>query len=205
MIASSTIAYGSVTTPLIGADLMANLVMKYLSEGQSIGTAFCKAKVDFVREMNLRQGYLDGEDQKTLISFILYGDPLVAYDPYQALSKSVAREKDHPQVKTVVDQAYDSAKSTAVSATAIARAKEMAKAYLPGIEYAEVHVSRQHVRVDNQRFPAGASGKMITSRQSSRTVVSFSKQISFDQHVHRQYARVTLDQQGKVVKMAISR
>jgi hypothetical protein len=205
MIASSTVAYGSVNTPLIGADLLANLVMKYLSEGQTVGYAFSKAKVDFVREMNLRQGYLDGEDQKTLISFILYGDPLVAYDPYEAMSKSVLREKDHPQVKTVVDQACDSMKSTAVSAAAIAKAKEMAKAYLPGIEYAEVRVSRQHVRQDNRQFPGVAGGKVTTARHSSRTVVSFSKQVTFDQHVHRQYARVTLDQQGKVVKLAISR
>jgi hypothetical protein len=206
MIASSTVAYGSVTTPLIGADLLANLVMKYLSEGQTIGYAFSKAKVDFIREMNLRQGYLDGEDQKTLISFILYGDPLVAYDPFSAMSKSVAREKDHPQVKTVIDQAYDEAKSTSVSVTAIAKAKEMAKAYLPGIEYAEVRVSRQHVRLDNRSIPMNTAGSKISAaRQSSRTVVSFSKQITFDQHVHRQYARVTLDQQGKVVKMAISR
>jgi hypothetical protein len=205
MIGSSTVAYGSVNTPLIGADLMANLVMKYLNEGQAIGVALCKAKVDFVREMNLRQGYLDGEDQKTLISFILYGDPLVAYDPYQAMSKSLTREKDHPQVKTVVDQAYDNAKSTSISAAAIAKAKESVKEYLPGIDFAEVRVSRQHVRVDNQRFPASSAAKANGNRQSSRTVVSFSKQITFDQHVHKQYARVTLDQQGKVIKMAISK
>jgi hypothetical protein len=121
------------------------------------------------------------------------------------MSKSVLREKDHPQVKTVVDQACDSTKSTPVSAAAIAKAKDMAKAYLPGIEYAEVRVSRQHVRQDNRQFPGVAGGKVTTARHSSRTVVSFSKQITFDQHVHRQYARVTLDQQGKVVKLAISR
>jgi hypothetical protein len=184
---------------------MANLVMKYLNEGQAIGVALCKAKVDFVREMNLRQGYLDGEDQKTLISFILYGDPLVAYDPYQAMSKSLAREKDHPQVKTVVDQAYDNTKSTSVSAAAIAKAKESVKEYLPGIEFAEVRVSRQHVRIDNQRYPTSSVAKANGNRQSSRTVVSFSKQITFDQHVHKQFARVTLDQQGKVIKMAISK
>ena len=122
------------------------------------------------------------------------------------MSKSVTREKDHPQVKTVIDQAYDEAKSTSVSVTAIARAKEMAKAYLPGIEYAEVRVSRQHVRLDGRQYPVNPAGKgSANAHQSSRTVVSFSKQITFDQHVHRQYARVTLDQQGKVVKMAISR
>lgn len=202
MIASTTIAYGSVTTPLIGGDLLANLVMSYLSKGLAIGAAFCKAKVDFVREMNLRQGYLDGEDQKTLISFVLYGDPLVAYDPYAAMKSTYAREKNHPVVKTVVDQALDEAKTSAVSARAIASAKEMVRDYLPGIEYAEVRISQQHVRVNGA---VQARSKASAEHAASRTVVSFSKQVTFDHHIHRQFARVTLDAQGKVVKMAISR
>ncbi len=204
MIASTTIAYGSVTTPLIGGDLLANLVMGYLAKGLSIGAAFCKAKVDFVREMNLRQGYLDGEDQKTLISFVLYGDPMVAYDPYKAMKNVYSREKNHPVVKTVVDQALDEAKTTTISAKAIANAKEMVRDYLPGIEYAEVRISQQHVNVNGLSHSRIAS-KGNGERPSSRTVVSFSKQVSFDHHIHRQYARVTLDGQGKVIKMAISR
>jgi hypothetical protein len=206
MIASTTIAYGSVTTPLIGGDLLGNLVMKYLVEGQPVGTALLKAKVDFVREMNLRQGYLDGEDQKTLISFTLFGDPLVAYDPYQVSTKNITREKDHPVVKTVVDQEMDEAKTSPISAKAIASAKQLASQYLPGIEYAEVHISSQHVRVNGNISAAnGSHGKSTSPQQSSRMVVSFSKQVNFDQHIHRQYARVTLDQQGKVIKLALSR
>jgi hypothetical protein len=100
----------------------------------------------------------------------------------------------------------DEAKSSPISAKAIANAKEVASHYLPGIDYAEVHISRQHVRVNNSTQVNGASqSKSNTARQSSRVVVSFSKQVSFDQHIHRQYARVTMDQQGKVVKLAISR
>ena len=206
MIASSTIAYGSVTTPLIGADLLANIVMKYLVDGCPIGTAFLKAKVDFVREMNLRQGYLDGEDQKTLISFILYGDPLVSYDPYQVSTKiSVLREKDHPIVKTVIDQSMDEMKSSPISAKAIANAKATVSQYLPGIEYAEVHISKQHVRTNNALPTMNGQAKGGHQQQASRMVVSFSKQVNFDQHIHKQFARVTMDQQGKVIKLAISK
>lgn len=206
MIASTTIAYGSVTTPLIGGDLLAYLVMKYLVTGLPIGTAFMKAKVDFVREMNLRQGYLDGEDQKTLISFVLYGDPLVSYDPYQVSSKkSIIREMDHPVVKTVVDQSMDEMKSSPVSARAIASAKAMVSQYLPGIEYAEVHISKQHVRVNNNLPGANHGQAKGGQQQASRVVVSFSKQVNFEKHIHRQYARVTMDQQGKVIKLAISK
>ena len=63
-----------------------------------------QAKVDLVREMNRRQGYLDGEDQKTLISFVLYGDPLATYDGFRARGKAVHRTKDHMKVKVVPDQ-----------------------------------------------------------------------------------------------------
>ncbi|MPN57929.1 hypothetical protein SDC9_205625 [bioreactor metagenome] len=80
----------------------------------------------------------------------------------------------------------------------------MVRDYLPGIEYAEVRISQQHVKVGSGTQPRVA-GKSSGDRPASRTVVSFSKQITFDHHIHRQFARVTLDSQGKVVKMAISR
>jgi len=196
VIASSTIAYGSVNTPLIGADLIGYFVLKYLSEGQTIGNALLKARVDFVREMNRRQGYLDGEDQKTLISFILYGDPLIAYDPYQGSAKSIAREMNVPVVKTVCDRTSFDEKSTGNVPGMISRAKELVKDYLPGIEYAEI-------KVQNQQARAVAGGKAAT--QPKRVVVSFSKQINQAERVHKQFAKVTLDQQGKMVKLAVSR
>jgi len=76
LVCSTGISYGSITSPLIGADLLGNLFWKYLKEGYSTGESLMKAKIDLVHEMNRRQGFLDGEDQKTLISFVLYGDPL---------------------------------------------------------------------------------------------------------------------------------
>ncbi len=103
IVGSTTISYGSVTTPLIGADLIGYLVLKNLRDGLSIGSALLKAKVEFVREMNRRQGYLDGEDQKTLISFVLYGDPLVAYDENQAMKKVMPRDMSRPVIKTISD------------------------------------------------------------------------------------------------------
>jgi hypothetical protein len=72
----------------------------------------------------------------------------------------------------------------------------MARDYLPGIENAEVRVRNQHY---NQR-----NGKK-TTQQSGRVVVSFSKQVKQAEHIHRQYARVTLDKQGKMVKFSVSR
>jgi len=196
VIASSTISYGSVNTPLIGADLIGYLVMKHLVEGLPVGNAFIKAKVEFVREMNRRQGYLDGEDQKTLISFILYGDPLITYDPYQNAPKTLGRESALPVVKTICDRTVFEEKSASVAPKMISAAKDLVKDYLPGIEYAEVRIQHQQARMI-------ANGKNLS--QPKRVVVSFSKQVNQVDKIHKQYATVTLDQEGKMVKLAVSR
>ncbi len=207
LVGSTTISYGSVTTPLIGADLLGYLMMKYLRDGVNLGMAFTYAKVDFVSEMNRRQGYLDAEDQKTLISFVLYGDPLVAYDPYQAMKKSMNREKLHPVAKTVTDYTEVEAKSIAIPQEAMTRAKAMVREYLPGIEYAEVKISHQMLHGANSAHQAaGSAGSSTrTSRQANRVIVTFSKQVDALDKSRHQYARVTMDNRGKVVKLAVSR
>ncbi|MCX6054521.1 MAG: C25 family cysteine peptidase [Chloroflexi bacterium] len=202
IIASTTIAYGSVTTPLIGADLMGYLIMKNLHDGLPVGVSFIKSKVEFVREMNRRQGYLDAEDQKTLISFVLYGDPLVSYDPYQAMTKTLGRESTPPIIKNICDRVEFEDQNEGVAPKMISQAKTLVKDYLPGIEYAEVKINHQNVRYDH----ASSDGKKGGSpRQPKRVVISFSKQMSHADVVHRQFAKVTLDQQGKMIKLAVSR
>jgi len=104
VVASTVIAYGSVTSPLIGADLLGFLFWRYLREGYTTGEALVQAKIDFVREMNRRQGFLDGEDQKTLLSFVLYGDPMVRYTDSSYGSKTAGRSKTHLSVRTVCDR-----------------------------------------------------------------------------------------------------
>jgi len=204
MISSTTISYGSVTTPLIGADLVGYLILKNLRDGLSVGSALVKAKVEFVREMNRRQGYLDGEDQKTLISFVLYGDPMVAYDPYQAMKKAAPRDLNHAVVKTISDSMVLDKRTEELAPKMIAQAKNLVKEYLPGIEYAEVRIRNQQVNGPGSHV-AGKNHVKAGYSQSGRVVVSFSKQVTQSEHVHRQYARVTLDKEGKMVKLAVSR
>ncbi|HOV07465.1 MAG TPA: DUF2815 family protein [Anaerolineaceae bacterium] len=203
-IGSTTISYGSVTTPLIGADLLGYLILKNLRDGLSIGSAFTKAKVEFVREMNRRQGYLDGEDQKTLISFVLYGDPLVAYDPHKAALKGMPRDLYHPVVKTISDSSLPEKVAEGADPKMIAQAKNLVKPYLPGIEYAEVRIRNQQVPGwDVQR--SGKHKNQSRTSVNGQVVVSFSKQVTLREKVHKQYARVTLDKAGKMVKLAVSR
>ena len=88
-VGSTCISYGSVTTPLIGADLLGITSGGYVQDGISTGEALMRAKIELVREMNKRQGYLDGEDQKTLISFVHYGDPFMCKDSDEPLKKVI--------------------------------------------------------------------------------------------------------------------
>ena len=76
LVGSTVMSYGSISTPLNAADLLGTAFWKYLKDGIPVGDALRRAKIHLAREMHKRQGYLDGEDQKTLISFVLYGDPL---------------------------------------------------------------------------------------------------------------------------------
>ncbi len=198
LIASTTIAYGSVTTPMIGADLLGYLTFMNLKKGLAVGPAFSKAKVEFVREMNRRQGYLDGEDQKTLISFVLYGDPLAAYDHQESIGKTYSRDTLRPVVKTVCDRIEINSESFAAAPRMVSQAKEMVSVYLPGIEYAEVRINQQNVK----REKSMNSG---TTNIPERVVVSFSKQVNLTDHTHRQFAHATLDKQGKLIKLMVSR
>jgi hypothetical protein len=80
VVGSTSTCYGSISSPLIAADLLGRVYWGLISEGYLVGEALRRAKLYLAREMHQRQGFLDGEDQKTLISFVLYGDPLA--QPY---------------------------------------------------------------------------------------------------------------------------
>jgi hypothetical protein len=72
---STTIAYGPVEPPLSEADLLVKYFLEYAKQGLSLGESFKNAKIDFARKALRRQGFLDDDDQKTLLQFVLYGDP----------------------------------------------------------------------------------------------------------------------------------
>ncbi len=208
VVGSTCISYGSITTPLIGADLLCYLFWKYLNEGFTAGEALLKAKVDMAKEMNRRQGFLDGEDQKTLISFVLYGDPLVQRSDQATRRKGISRPLDHPLIPTICDRQETNSIPEIVSRDVLREVKQMVEAYLPGLEEAEVVVSQERSHCDGNTHScptAQMNGKTQSTRDSERVVVTISKKVRVAQSVHRHYARATLNSQGKLVKLAVSR
>jgi hypothetical protein len=50
-----------------------------------------------------------------------------------------------------------------------------------------------------------ANAKHNAKVKSHRNVVTLSKNFERAHHIHKQYARLTLDEQGNIVKMVVSR
>lgn len=207
-VGSTCIAYGSVGTPLIGADLLGNQFWKGMSKGLTAGEALMQAKVDLVQEMNQRQGFLDGEDQKTLISFVLYGDPLIASTALKADTKRILRKRVHPAVKTVCDRQEDAKEAQRIPPAVLREIKRSVEGYLPGLEDADFIVSEGRLQCEDEGQACSAAQpdfKMAQNSSSERAVVTISKQVKFAQKVHHHYARVTLNAKGQPVKVALSR
>lgn len=212
VVGSTVTAYGSVAPPLIAADLLASHFWKFITQGFTSGIALQKAKIQLAREMNARQGYLDGEDQKTLISFLHFGDPLASPSTAERReSKSAADSRHVPaEVNTVTDRAN---LTTDIPSATLMHVKHVVKRYLPGMEDAEMVLSteQQVSRGEGQSGdPAQFGGKQVRSETlGQRQVVTLSKKLEIPQNggktVHRHYARVTFDKSGKMVKLAVSR
>jgi tetratricopeptide (TPR) repeat protein len=209
VIGSTVTSYGSISTPLIAADMLGQDFWQFLQEGFPVGESLRRAKIHLAQEMHTRQGYLDGEDQKTLISFVLYGDPLAQPVAMHKLPKAVMRTvRPLPQVKIICDRPDTPGTSEPISTDVIAHIKNIVSQYLPGMQGAQLVLSHEHNDCDckGHNCPTGQLGKKTRPEHDPlRSVVTLSKSIEQAQHTHQRYARLTLDKQGKIVKIAVSR
>ena len=212
-IGSTCVAYGSVSSPLIGADLLGNLFWRFLEEGYCSGEALMKAKIEFVQEMNKRQGFLDGEDQKTLLSFVLYGDPLLEVNDRSSKAVKSIRPKSQPDVMTMCDCENLEPVNLEIPKEKLIEVKGIVEKYLPGFSETSVHISQQQlyittqVRSDKKKQSDYETGKPSVKKVSGKEqmVLTFHKEVLSTRNIHHHYARAKVNEQGKVIKLAISR
>ena len=74
-VGSTATSYGSIGLPLGGADVLVDHLLTNLRRGHPVGRALLLARDGLGRSAALAQGYLDPDDAKTLLSFVLLGDP----------------------------------------------------------------------------------------------------------------------------------
>lgn len=214
VVGSTCISYGSLSIPLSSADLLGRVFWNLLQEGFAAGESLRRAKIHLTREMHRRQGFLDAEDQKTLISFVLFGDPLA--QPFQAkVSPKITPHlsDDAVPVPTVCERSCDGEVGSSVSLETISHLKSIVAQYLPGMSDAKVSIFHEHQKCSNLCSRCGSDKQCCLSQSTSknqapfksqRRVVTLSKNSEQSQQTHRQYARLTLDERGKIVKMVVS-
>ncbi|HEX7556543.1 MAG TPA: C25 family cysteine peptidase, partial [Leptolinea sp.] len=208
VVGSTSTSYGSVTTPLIGADLLGYHFLKYLVEGMASGEALYHARIDFIQEMQKRQGYLDGEDQKTLISFVMYGNPFATIRSGKKNPKTIHRDKMASEVCPVCTKDFDEELPKRMGDETMAKIKQAVEPYLPGMNSAQIHYSRIHTECNGKNHTCPTSEIHLNSKSHARSgkmVVSISKSVDSANRTHSHFARVTLDGKGKLVKLSVSR
>ena len=219
VVGSTCISYGSVGSPLIAADLLGRLFWNFLNEGYMAGEALRRAKWYLAHEMHRRQGYLDSEDQKTLISFVLYGDPLAQPYPSRRASKAPAQAASLPQPIQAACGRNLETPGTTIPPQVLARVRQVVSHYLPTMTDANITISQERPACTASCQACTGSGECLAQQSNSpnnagakarhkiqqHQVVTLSKQTEQAAVIHKQYARLRLDPSGKVLKIVVSR
>jgi hypothetical protein len=177
----------------------------------SIGEALRQAKLKLATEMHRRQGYLDGEDQKTLISFILYGDPLFSIESISRKNhdKNILRKSARPaQMKTACALGDPVLEPDDLEPIVLSKVRSIVSSYLPGMSDAvcRIHPQRYTCNGMDHMCPTHQlSMNKVPQRIQSTLVVTLSKQVPDGKHHHPHFARLTLDENGTILKLAVSR
>ena len=211
VVGSTKVSYGSIAPPLLAADLIGKYFWEGLKAHLTAGEALKHAKVSLAREMQRRQGYLDGEDQKALISFVLYGDPLLPITGRRgrmsigALSKSLC--------PPIICGGEADAVQTVVSDELVASVKGRIESSLPHMTHARVRA--KPVGACQETAPATTvhsyKGGGPGSRRG-RWALTLEKDILVEGDAGRrghlplhQVVKVIVDESGHILRMAISR
>jgi Flp pilus assembly protein TadD len=211
LVGSTTVAYGGLSVPLVGVDLLGHLFWQHIVSGHSSGEALRQAKLGFASQVQRRQGYLDGEDQKTLASFLLLGDPLLTPLPLSTslparLETLSGRRKTAAVSETLVLGQGTCRADTDVPCEQLERVQAFVAHTLPEMADASVHLSHPGAR---QRTcpgePCKEAKRLVSSQLNSPLRVSLSKTLPYDGRQGVQVVHVTVDSEGKILKLAVSK
>lgn len=214
VVGSTRIAYGALGTPLIGADLIGKFFYSHLNKGIPIGETLRRSKIGLAQTMNSRQGFLDGEDQKALLSFVLFGDPLLKGPkmiPNNSLGlpKSIQIQASHVHnIQAACAKSHNACTKAMDNPEALEQVRAMVSHYLPGMENSDYSVRKPHIGCDGNDHSCiaqHAHSKTITT-DLDQLIYSTKRVINCNNHQNKQYAHATVhNKSGKIIKLAVSR
>jgi hypothetical protein len=211
VVGSTKVSYGSIAPPLLGADLIGRYFWEGLRARLTAGDALKYAKVNLAREMQQRQGYLDGEDQKALISFVLYGDPMLPIMTVQSRAPMVALRKS--LCPPIICGRDADVNDGAVSDELVASVKGRIETSLP-------HMAHARVRAKSLGFCPGvaptSAPHLATGARSGpgrgRWALMLEKDVPVEGDAGKrarlplhQVVKVVIDENGHILKMAVSK
>ncbi len=206
-VGSTVISYGVSVPPLTDADLLGLLFWQELLQGRPLGDALLQAKLDFTQEMYRRQGYLDGDDMKTLLEFVLYGDPLAAVEAVLAPKVVPAVPEAVPTPPVLCEKPARRVALHQLSDDLVDRVRRSIVWLQQDPEIGLMQVTLRagcsgegcngHCKVPKGTAPLPAPEALVfTSRRELSTE---------DGCRLPQVARVVVDERGRIVKMALTR
>lgn len=77
-IGATAMSYGPANAPLSEADLLMLHFWRAIKRSATVGAAFVAARAAMLRDTLASQAALDDDDRKTVLEFVLYGDPAFA-------------------------------------------------------------------------------------------------------------------------------
>jgi hypothetical protein len=90
--------------------------------------------------------------------------------------------------------------------------KNIVEQYLPGMDGAEVTLSHEHVYCDSSshicptaQIHSKSHDQIAKLPDHKRRLVVLSKEVVNSSHIHQHYARITLDENNRLVKLVVSR
>ncbi|MBI2941420.1 MAG: hypothetical protein HYY04_13385, partial [Chloroflexi bacterium] len=202
-VGSTVTSYGVLEPPLSGADLLGVWFWRHLSNGHRIGEALRRARHDFFALTREQQGWLDGDDQKTLLEFVLYGDPLLPLHPrLSAIEPSTSTLG----TTAVLCQPTGSRQPAAVNATIERRVVDHLARFGGGRPPSRVRFVRQvhcrgecdndcHKGIERPTHPHEA----VLRATASQLLATVDGQ-RLNRHLH-----VTLDRSGQIAKTLVSK
>jgi hypothetical protein len=226
-VGATCVAYGGLDGTLVAADLLAQRFWQAILAGAPAGLALADAKRRLVEEALARQGYLDAEDEKTVQSFVLYGDPsLIHHEPTAWVggpsvdlgSRGAVKRAEPAAVGTLPVRPTEKLAGRRASAEhdAVSRVRQLKSIGSLGraeLEAVRAMVAKRlpdfgtgEVHVHAQAAPRRAVGKVADALESGPVVVTLRKTgTTCSGAVCRTAVRVTVDRGGRIRKIVVSR
>lgn len=199
-VGSTTIAYGALNATLVAADLLGYLFWKHLLTGITCGEAFRRAKKNLATEMEQKNGGLDSEIQKTLISFVFYGDPLYSVDENADINNIMQRSKTPRDYELLGEEAsYENVLAPEMSSDIYKEVKRAYNISSAADEYSQCMVKKEMNYNLTGRYTQHALP------EHSNFVITYIKDTRVGNALDRSVIRVTVRDDGRIQKVSFSR